>query len=90
MDLLLLLRGDEERIDVVRDDVLVILKILAAGGGGHELAAAAEGVPVSVGVDGGLRGDGLLGLGDEIVERGRPGVALGGSQKITSLLHVLL
>lgn len=90
MDLLLLLRGDEERIDVISNDVLVIIKILAAGGGRHELAATAECVLVGVGVDGGLRGNGLLGLGDEIVERGRPGVALRGSQKITSLLHVLL
>lgn len=90
MDLLLLLGGDEERIDVISDDVLVVIEVLAAGGGGHELAAASEGVPVGVGVDGGLRGHGLLGLGDQVVEGRREGVLLGGTQKITSLLHVLL
>lgn len=64
LDLLLLLRSNEEGVNVISDDVLVIVKVLAAGRRLYVLLPASLRILRVVAVDRGLGRDSLLGLGD--------------------------
>lgn len=62
--LLLLLRSDEQCVNVLPYYVLVLVELLAASGRLREELTASLGVFGSIGVDRSLRGDSLLGLRD--------------------------